>query len=179
MFAGWERVYLVNPTSGAVIEEVPVRSKEIDASLTSVDPNQVFLAGGTVSGPSIMFSLSPGRQVEILWQSKEVENVVASPIAIENRVFVIDGDGVLMALNSTNGKQIDRLDLPAQVFSSPIAIGDMLYVFDSSGVGCAMRHTPSLAVVATTKIEPVYATPAVASPFLLVRTEAAIYCFRL
>jgi hypothetical protein len=174
-----ERVYLADPKSGAVIEEVPVKSKEVDASLTSVDPHRVFLAGGTVSGPSTMFLILPGRQVEVLWQSREVADVVACPVAIEDRIFVIDGDGVLIALNSTNGEEMDRLDLLAQVFSSPIAIGDLLYFFDSSGTGSVIRHTPSLEVVATAKIEPVYATPAVASPFLLVRSEAAVYCFRL
>ncbi len=179
VFAGWEQIYCVDPQSGAVIEEVPIKSREVSASLTVAGPHQIFLAGGTVSGPSIMFSLSPDKPARILWQTRELAKVVASPIALKNRILALDGDGELMALNTADGQVLERLELSAQTFSSPIALGERLYIFDSSGTGHVLRHTPKLDVLATTKIEPVYATPAVASQFLIVRSEAAIYCFWL
>ncbi|MBK5290147.1 MAG: PQQ-binding-like beta-propeller repeat protein [Acidobacteriia bacterium] len=72
-----------------------------------------------------------------------------------------------------------RLGAGSPYYSSPVASGGHVYFASSEGVVTVVRDGPELDVVARNELgEVIYATPALATDHIYIRTAGHLYSFR-
>jgi outer membrane protein assembly factor BamB len=117
----------------------------------------------------------------VLWRYEKAVPVVSSPLLHEGLVYTIKDGGILTALDAETGKVLKQGRVERSVdkyYSSPIAVGGRIYVVSEGGTASVVKPGADWTLLSSSELgEPCYATPAVGSDTLYVRTLGHLYAF--
>jgi outer membrane protein assembly factor BamB len=116
----------------------------------------------------------------VIWTEKTSIPEVPTPIAYQNRVYMIRNGGIVTSTDAATGQVVyrGRIGVPGPYFSSPVIAGGRFYVASGDGVVSVLSLGDHLDVLAKNDLgEAVMATPAVVGGVLYVRTASALFAF--
>ena len=109
---------------------------------------RVFIAMGQSpehgNAPSLIHAISPSGQGDVtasrlLWTSREVGRVVATPIEKDGLLYVGDVGGLVYCLDAATGKLVWKHDTFGAIWGSFLLAGDRLYVGNEDGTMTILR----------------------------------------
>lgn len=183
------REQIVSAGSGVVMALDPTSGKEIwrvtYGNGYSVVPRPVY-------GNGLVY-LSSGYEVPVLhairpdgagdvtathiaWTAKRGAPRNASPLLVDDALYLAADDGLITCLDAKSGKE-RWVERAGRAFSaSPLSANGLLYFLDEDGVAIVMKPGPSYDEVARNRMgERALASMAVDGDALLLRTEKALY----
>jgi hypothetical protein len=116
----------------------------------------------------------------VTWNEKTSIPEVPTPLAYQNRIYMIRNGGILTCMDAATGKLVyrGRVGAPGPYFSSPVATNGRLIVASGEGVVSVLGTGDHLEVLAKNDLgEDILATPAVAGGVLYVRTASSLLAF--
>ncbi len=126
-----------------------------------------------------------GQPPRVLWQSNKLGPATASPLAFDDRVYNLNGAGVLACADAHDGKLLWQLRVQAQIgektsrgvfTSSPVAAGGHLYFFNEDGVAIVAKGGETGEIVASHDFaDMILCTPAIADGALFVRSDKHLW----
>jgi len=174
-----------NPKDARWLPRPGVLSRSfIIASPVFADGN-VFVAMGQSpghgNGPSLIHAISPNGQGDVttsrlLWTSREVGRVVATPIAKDGLLYVGDLGGTIHCLDAATGVHLWKHETNAAIWGSFLLAGGRLYVGNEEGVMTVLRAGRRKELLATIEMDaPLYSRPAVVGDVLYLATANRLY----
>ncbi len=116
-------------------------------------------------------------KTHVVWQKTEDCSYVPSPIAVGPYFLLTSDGGVATCLNAKTGEALWRERLGRHFSASPISASGLVYFLSDKGVMTVVRPGPSLEIVARNELgERTFASPAVSSGRLFLRSEQHLYC---
>jgi outer membrane protein assembly factor BamB len=106
---------------------------------------------------------------------------VATPVLDHGILWMVKDGGIVTKLDAATGTllQEERVDAVGNYFASPVAGDGKVYFASESGTVSIVAAEKDWRVIASRNFrEKIYATPALESGKLYLRTEAALYCFQ-
>jgi len=76
-----------------------------------------------------------GEKPKKLWNERQARPGTASPLIVGEKIFVINGAGVLTCAKLSTGERLWRLRLKGPFSGSPVSSGDHLFIFNEQGLG--------------------------------------------
>ncbi len=140
-----------------------------------------------VGGGNILQAIRGGgrgdvSKTHLLWNldDKSPSNI-ASPLVVENCLFVVKKGGISANYNATTGATFwgkKRIRNFGNYYGSPVAGDGKIYVIGENGFLVVMEQGPQLKILAKNDMgESCIATPAIANGRIYVRTLNKLYCF--
>lgn len=115
----------------------------------------------------------------VLWREKtSVE--VPSPLAYQDRVYMVRNGGILTSLDAASGRVLyrARIGVGGPFYSSPVVAEERIFIASGEGTVAVVKAGDSLDVVARNDLgAPIFATPAVSDGVLYVRTGSELLAF--
>jgi len=134
-----------------------------------------------------LLALRPGGSGDIntshlAWKSTRSLPYVASPLAMDGRVFTIKNGGLASCYRTTDGTplfQDQRIDAPGDYYASLVGANGRVYITSQRGILHVLAASDQLQILNKIDLkEPVFATPALVGDVLFLRTEGHLYAFR-
>ncbi len=149
------------------------KSLDSGSSVTSVTTwnNHIFVP---VDGIKVLNVSAPSTTPELLWEKGNISASTASPVVYENKIYTINGAGVLKSSSAENGKINWQLRLSGgRCSSSPIIAGDHLFVANEKGTLFSVDLSGKKGkIVGTQKLdEMILGTPALSSGAIYLRSN--------
>ena len=110
---------------------------------------RVFVAMGQSpehgNAPSLVHAINPSGQGDVtasrlLWTSRQVGRVVATPIEKDGLLYVGDVGGMVYCLDAATGTLVWEHDTYGAIWGSFLLAGDRLYVGNEDGTMTILRH---------------------------------------
>jgi outer membrane protein assembly factor BamB len=160
-------------------------------SRSSIIASPVF-AGGRVlvamgqspghgNGPSLIHAISPNGQGDVtksglLWTSREVGRVVATPIVKDDLLYVGDLGGTIHCLEAATGAHLWKHETNDAIWGCLLLAGDRLYVGNAEGLMTILRAGRRKELLAQIEMDaPLYARPAAIGDALYLATASRLY----
>ena len=116
-----------------------------------------------------------------LWRHQKSLPDVASPVLYEDVLYLVRNGGIVTALDPASGEVLKQGRLGDAIdayYASPVAGDGKIYMVSETGKAVVLEAGSDWTVLQTNDLgEEVYATPAVGSDCLFVRTASRLYCF--
>ena len=142
------------------------------ASLVAVN-DRVYLPG---DGLSCLQLKGGGEPPELQWASARVNADAASPVVDADRVYTINGAGVLTCADAAQGQVLWQLRLQGNFWATPVLANGHLYCINEAGLAQVVRLAPRGELVATSDFgETIQASPAVVDGALYVRSDRSLW----
>lgn len=128
-----------------------------------------------------LWAIRPGgrgvlTESDIAWKRKRAVPRRASPLLVEDLLFMVDDSGVAACVEATTGEEVWRKRLGSNYSSSPIYADGLVYFFDQEGKTTVVEASRDYRVVATNQLEDGFmASPAVSGSSLFLRTRTHLY----
>ena len=116
----------------------------------------------------------------VIWKEKTSIPEVPTPLAYQNRIYMIRNGGILTSLDAVTGKLVyrARVGAPGPYFSSPVAANGRVLVASGDGVVSVLGTGDRLEVLARNDLgEDILATPAVVGGVIYIRTASSLFAF--
>ncbi len=116
----------------------------------------------------------------VAWKEKTSIPEVPTPLAYQNKIYMIRNGGILTCMDAVTGKVLyrSRIGAPGPYFSSPIVASGRLILASGDGVVSVLGTGDHLEVLAKNDLgEDIKATPAVVGGVLYVRTASGLAAF--
>ena len=137
---------------------------------------------GAVYAPSNgLTKLKPGDSSapEQLWNTGSLRPGTASPIVVGDKVYIINGAGVLNCATLEKGESLWKARLQGPFSGSPVVAGNHMYVFaERKGMGqiVDIGGEGEAKVVSTIELgETILCTPALANGAIFVRSDGHLW----
>lgn len=120
---------------------------------------------------------------DFLWQNTGIGTDVATPVAINGKIYIVGFTGTIFCLDILTGQEHWRASLPdgkGAYYSSPVLSGDKLYICSDEGsfFVCEISST-GMNILNETKFDDyVVATPVLVRDRLLLRGTKYLYCIK-
>jgi len=126
---------------------------------------------------AIQTSSISGEKPKKLWNESQQRPGTASPLIVGEKVFVINGAGVLTCANRSTGERLWRLRLKGPFSGSPVSSGDYLFIFNEQGLGqCVDIKAKEGKVVSEVDLkEMILGTAAIAGNGLYIRSDGHLW----
>ena len=112
----------------------------------------------------------------VAWRVDSMVPRTASPILVEDLLYMVSDDGLVTCLESSSGKQVWRSRIGGTYAASPIFGDNRLYFFSQQGKTTVLRPGRSFDVLATDSLPSGFmASPAVSGKALFLRTRTDLY----
>lgn len=114
---------------------------------------------------------------EMLWESAQVGADTASPVLIGERVFAVNGAGVLTCAEAKSGERPWKLRLDGKFSGSPVTAGTSIYIASERGVLQVIDTTGEEGRIAS-KLdlgEEILCTPSLAGSSIYVRSDSTLW----
>ncbi len=136
-------------------------------------PGQILLpAEGTIA----LELPSDGAGPSIRWTSNRLNPGPSSPIVSDDRVYAINGAGVLSCADLADGKLLWQLRLKGSFWATPVLVGKHLYCINDAGLAQVVDLSDKGEVVGTSDFgESIQGSPAVADGALYVRSDKSLW----
>jgi outer membrane protein assembly factor BamB len=119
-------------------------------------------------------------KTHVIWELTKGLPYMPSPVLHQGKLFIVKDGGLLSCLDAATGKVLsqERVYGAGRYYSSPVAVNGKIYLTNQEGrlsvveaaLGTKLIHRVAFG-------EEVYATPAVASGRMYLRTNGHLYCF--
>jgi outer membrane protein assembly factor BamB len=146
---------------------------------------RVFVAMGQSpehgNAPSLIHAISPSGQGDVtasrlLWTSREVGRVVATPIEKEGLLYVGDVGGMVYCLDAATGTLVWEHDTYGAIWGSFLLAGDRLYVGNEDGTMTILRTGRRKELLAQIEMDAaLYSPPALVGDALYLATASRMY----
>jgi outer membrane protein assembly factor BamB len=139
------------------------------------------LSPGHGDGPSLIHAISPNGQGDVsasrlLWTSRGVGRVVATPIVRDGLLYVADLSGVIHCLDAATGATVWKHDTLGAIWGSLLLAGDRLYAGNEDGTMTVLRTGRRKELLAQIDMDaPIYSAPAVIGDALYLATANRLY----
>jgi outer membrane protein assembly factor BamB len=148
---------------------------------SSVIADGVVYAAG--NGVTALLPQSTDPAPKQLWRSKQINPVTISPLVLGERIYSLNGAGVLSASEIKTGTTKWKLRVTGPFSGSPVAAGNRLLVVSEKGLVQIVDTTaPEGAVVGKLQLplkenskELVLCTPALSGNHVFVRTDSTLW----
>ena len=172
---GSKGVSAIEASSGEILWSYGEGASTIPSSVTSEDGSTLFIPS---NGITAIKPRKDNNTPEILWQEPQLRPGTASPIIVDDKIFVINRAGVLNAAKADTGERLWRLRLEGPFSGSPVACGGHIYIAsERKGLLQSVDLSGQEGKV-TGKIElgeTVLGTPAIANDSLYVRSDQHLW----
>ncbi len=113
----------------------------------------------------------------VAWKESRGMPSRASPLLVDDLLYVISHQGVLSCLDAKTGELVWKDRLEGKYSASPIHAGNRIYFFNESAVCTVIRPGRQLEELAVNRLDeqPLMASPAVAGDSFFIRTEKYLY----
>jgi outer membrane protein assembly factor BamB len=136
--------------------------------------DELIYAGGGYPETAVMAIRADGS--EVVWQ-KDFKAYVPSPLAVGDRLFVVQDNGVARCMNAKTGEEIWTKRLGGDFTASPTLAGNLIFVPDEDGVMHVFKAADRYDPVATNRLgESAFASPVICGGRLYLRTGDRLYC---
>jgi outer membrane protein assembly factor BamB len=128
-----------------------------------------------------LWAVRPGGKgnvtdTHVVWRQPKLVPRVASPIIVDNRIFMVNDKGILTSLDPETGDEIWKGRLGGNYTASPIYADGHLFYCNEEGEVTVLKPGPEPEVVAVNKLDGVFmASPAVVDGALILRTDTHLY----
>ena len=146
---------------------------------------RVFVAMGQDpshgNGPSLIHAVSPNGQGDVtasrlLWTSRNVGRVVATPIAADGLLYVGDLGGTVHCLDAATGAHIWKHETHEAIWGSLLLAGDRIYVGNLEGRMTVLRAGRQKELLAEIVMDaPLYSRPTVIGDAMYLATYSRLY----
>jgi hypothetical protein len=119
---------------------------------------------------------------QVLWRYNKGLPYVSSPLAYGDVLYLVKDGGIVTSLEPLHGTLVKqgRARGAGSYYASPVAGNGKIYLVSEAGVISVLKAAGHWEVLASHDLgERTMATPVIVGPRLLVRTEKALYCFRV
>jgi outer membrane protein assembly factor BamB len=116
----------------------------------------------------------------VIWKEKTSIPEVPTPLAYQNRIYIIRNGGILTCMDAVTGKLVyrGRVGAASPYFASPVVANGRLIVASGDGVVVVLGTGDHLEVLARNDLgEDISATPAVVGGVLYIRTASNLFAF--
>jgi HEAT repeat protein len=147
---------------------------------------RVFVAMGQSpghgNGPSLIHAISPDGQGDVtesrlLWTSREVGRVVATPIEKDGLLYVGDVGGTVHCLDAATGAHLWEYDTNGAIWGCLLLAADRLYVGNEDGTMTVLRAGRRTQLLARIEMDaPLYSLPALIGDALYLASANRLYC---
>jgi len=174
-----------NPKDARFLPRAGVLSRSpIIASPVFAD-GRVFIAMGQSPGhgnaPSFIHAIDPNGQGDVtksglLWTSREVGRVVATPIVKDGLLYVGDVGGTIHCLDAATGEHLWKHETNDAIWGCLLLAGDRLYVGNAEGLMTVLRAGRRKELLAQIEMDaPLYSRPVVVGDALYLATANRLY----
>ncbi len=149
---------------------------------------RVFVAMGQSpehgNAPSLIHAISPSGQGDVtasrlLWTSRDVGRVVATPIEKDGLLYVADVGGMVHCLDAATGTLVWEHDTYAAIWGSFLLAGDRLYVGNEDGTMTILRTGRRKELLGEIEMDgALYSLPALVGDALWLTTSKRLYLWR-
>ena len=125
---------------------------------------------------------SGGGETKPLWNERAQNPATASPLIIDDKVYIINGTGVLSAASRETGERLWRIRLKGPFSGSPVASGNgHLYIFNEKGIGQVVDLSGEEGkVVSEIELgETIIGTASISGNALYIRSDETLWKFGL
>jgi outer membrane protein assembly factor BamB len=134
------------------------------------------VAGGTLFIPSSGIAAVPAGGGEPTWRAAKLSPGIASPVAWNGSIAVLNRGGVLVVGDTTDGSIRGQVRLAGSFWASPVVVGDTLVAINTEGKAFLVAVAGRPEIVAENELPGTFtATPAVADGSLYLRSETALW----
>jgi outer membrane protein assembly factor BamB len=190
--AGGEQMRSYDPETGELLWSMKGSGRTATTPVGDEDLLYVDSYDRLTGGNGLLAAIRPGAAGDISLAGAETSNEhvawsaqirayrIASPVLSKGCLYFLENNlGIVRCLDAKTGAEHYRKRLPDArgCVSSPLASGGHIYCLDTNGRMSVIDAGPELRVVASNELDEMcWATPAVASNNLLVRTVDHLYC---
>jgi outer membrane protein assembly factor BamB/HEAT repeat protein len=174
-----------NPKDARWLPRPGVLSRNFIIASPVFADGRVFVAMGQSPGhgnaPSLVHAISPNGQGDVtnsglLWTSREVSRVAATPIVKDGLLYVGDVGGTVHCLDAATGAHLWKHETHDAIWGSFLLAGDRLYVGNAGGLMTVLRAGRQKELLAQIEMDaPLYARPAVNGDALYLATASRLY----
>ncbi|MEW4487203.1 PQQ-binding-like beta-propeller repeat protein [Thalassoglobus sp. JC818] len=125
-------------------------------------------------------AIRPGRSdtsvPEILWQVGNLSPGVASPIAYDEKLFVINNGAVMSAASLEDGKRLWQSRLKGPMSASPVVVGNKIFTVNEEGTTQVIDPNNEGEIISEHQFDEIMlGTPAVTDDGVYVRSDQHLY----
>ena len=146
---------------------------------------RVFIAMGQSpghgNGPSLIHAINPNGRGDVtasrlLWTSREVGRVIATPVVKDGLLYVADLGGTIHCLDAATGAHVWKHDTLAPIWGCFVLAGNRIYVGNEDGTMTVLRAGRQKEVLATIDMgAALYSRPALSGDSLYLATAMRLY----
>ena len=139
------------------------------------------LSPGHDNGPSLLHAISPNGQGDVtgnrlLWTSREIGRVIATPIARDGLLYVADLGGTIHCLDAATGAHVWKHQTTGAIWGGFVLAGDRLYAGNVEGGVTVLRSGRRKELLAEFEMDaPLYSRPALIGDALYIATANRLY----
>jgi hypothetical protein len=136
---------------------------------------------GHGNGPSLIHAISPSGQGDVtesrlLWTSREVGRVVATPIEKDGLLYVGDVGGTVHGLDAATGTHVWKHETNGAIWGCFLLAGDRLYVGNEDGTMTILRTGRRKELLGRIEMDAaLYSPPALIGDALYLATAKRLY----
>lgn len=137
--------------------------------------DQLYIPSNGIT--AIQTSKLSGEDPKKLWNEGQQRPATASPLIVDDKIFVLNGAGVLTCADRSNGKRLWRLRLKGPFSGSPVSSGDHLFIFNEQGLGqCVKISSKEGKIVSEVDLkETILGTAALSGSAIYVRSDSHLW----
>lgn len=170
-------------TSGPIAERFPQVDLDKDGSITRAEYERY--RGLFREAKNVVLAIRGGGEGDItgshvVWKNTRHVPFCASPLYLDGLIYTVKDGGFLASLDARSGELVQRDRLPGSgtYYSSPVSGDGKIYLVNERGRLSVVQARRAWRVLSSSDFaEDVYATPAIASGRIYVRTTGHLYCF--
>jgi hypothetical protein len=174
-----ELVLASSPEVAAYDPETGKELWKLNCLSGEVGPSPAFLNGVVFASNeyATLIAIKPGNPPEELWQTNEYLPEVASPVAIDNMLYVATSYGVIACYDATNGELIWEYEADAGFYASPVIADGKVYFMDMDGIMHIFAIERNMKLIGTPALgERAVSSPAFAPGKIILRGYDHLYC---
>jgi len=174
-----------NPKDARWLPRPGVLSRNFIIASPVFADGRVFVAMGQSpghgNGPSFVYAINPDGQGDVtasrlLWTSREVGRVVATPIAEDGLLYVADVGGTVYCLDAATGALVWKHETNGAIWNCLLLADARLYVGNEEGTMTVLRAGRQKQVLAEFEMDaPLYSPPALIGDALYLATAKRLY----
>jgi outer membrane protein assembly factor BamB/HEAT repeat protein len=174
-----------NPKDARWLPRPGVLSRNFIIASPVFADGRVFVAMGQSpghgNGPSFVYAISPDGQGDVttsrvLWTSREVGRVVATPIVKDGLLYVADVGGTVYCLDAATGARVWKHETNGAIWNCLLLAAGRLYVGNEEGTMTVLRAGREKHVLAEFEMDaPLYSPPALIGDALYLATAKRLY----
>jgi outer membrane protein assembly factor BamB len=162
-----------DPLSGKRLWTVPSAGEGVVPS--PVVAGQMVVTVSGFGAPAVR-AVTGAAAPAVAWEQTKGVPMLASPVVVDDAVYVVTDAGVLSALDAATGQQRWQQRLEGTFSASPVAADGKLYLLSDSCDTWVVAPGPAYALLSRNRLEGrCHASMAVSGGLLFIRTDSTLY----